>query len=570
MGALEVQPVGVIMLSIEDLFVVAVVWGVVIVFSWFFSKYLFTVFTGGKSRLDKFFKPIENFIYTLSGIESTKNMGWKEYFKALFYLNVAQAVIALFILMFQANLPLNPMHYQGMSWSLALNTVLSFSSNTNLQHYNGETTLSYLSQMSAIQFLQFTSAATGLAAGVAILRGFAGKARTIGNFYFDYVRSLTRVLLPLTFIATLVLIVLGIPQSLGGYTSIPTLQKDAYEILYRGPIASLVSIMQLGTNGGGYFGANSAYPLQNPSQITDFLELGMMMFIPTATLFMFGRMVGDNREGRTLFLAAYAIYGIDLIIAFLPMAHTGRGLEIGYGGAASVFWTVTTTAFTTGSVNASLAAFNPVVILSGFIGMLIQGAPGGEGIGAMYLIMYVIVTIFLVGLMAGRTPEYLGIKIEGRDVKLAVMAFLTHPIIILVPTVLAFAIGAEKAAGLTANSIGFTQIFYEFTSSAANNGSDFLGASGNTIFFNVTTGIVMWLGRYLPMLFMLAIADSVAVRKRTPSQGLKTGTISFVVILVVSIFILTVLTFFPFLVLGPILQFLESFKTSLGGVIFAL
>ncbi len=570
MGALEVQPVGVIMLSIEDLFVVAVVWGVVIVFSWFFSKYLFTVFTGGKSRLDKFFKPIENFIYTLSGIESTKNMGWKEYFKALFYLNVAQAVIALFILMFQANLPLNPMHYQGMSWSLALNTVLSFSSNTNLQHYNGETTLSYLSQMSAIQFLQFTSAATGLAVGVAILRGFAGKARTIGNFYFDYVRSLTRVLLPLTFIATLVLIALGIPQSLGGYTSIPTLQKDAYEILYRGPIASLVSIMQLGTNGGGYFGANSAYPLQNPSQITDFLELGMMMFIPTATLFMFGRMVGDNREGRTLFLAAYAIYGIDLIIAFLPMAHIGRGLEIGYGGAASVFWTVTTTAFTTGSVNASLAAFNPVVILSGFIGMLIQGAPGGEGIGAMYLIMYVIVTIFLVGLMAGRTPEYLGIKIEGRDVKLAVMAFLTHPIIILVPTVLAFAIGAEKAAGLTANSIGFTQIFYEFTSSAANNGSDFLGASGNTIFFNVTTGIVMWLGRYLPMLFMLAIADSVAVRKRTPSQGLKTGTISFVVILVVSIFILTVLTFFPFLVLGPILQFLESFKTSLGGVIFAL
>ncbi len=570
MGALEVQPVGVIMLSIEDLFVVAVVWGVVIVFSWFFSKYLFTVFTGGKSRLDKFFKPIENFIYTLSGIESTKNMGWKEYFKALFYLNVAQAVIALFILMFQANLPLNPMHYQGMSWSLALNTVLSFSSNTNLQHYNGETTLSYLSQMSAIQFLQFTSAATGLAVGVAILRGFAGKARTIGNFYFDYVRSLTRVLLPLTFIATLVLIALGIPQSLGGYTSIPTLQKDAYEILYRGPIASLVSIMQLGTNGGGYFGANSAYPLQNPSQITDFLELGMMMFIPTATLFMFGRMVGDNREGRTLFLAAYAIYGIDLIIAFLPMAHIGRGLEIGYGGAASVFWTVTTTAFTTGSVNASLAAFNPVVILSGFIGMLIQGAPGGDGIGAMYLIMYVIVTIFLVGLMAGRTPEYLGIKIEGRDVKLAVMAFLTHPIIILVPTVLAFAIGAEKAAGLTANSIGFTQIFYEFTSSAANNGSDFLGASGNTIFFNVTTGIVMWLGRYLPMLFMLAIADSVAVRKRTPSQGLKTGTISFVVILVVSIFILTVLTFFPFLVLGPILQFLESFKTSLGGVIFAL
>ncbi len=558
------------MLALKDLFVVVLVWGTVIASAWYLSKHLFTVFTGAKSRIDKIFVPIENFIYLLAGVDSTKNMGWKEYFKALFYLNVGQAVIAFFILMFQQSLPLNPMHYTGMSWSLAFNTVLSFSSNTNLQHYNGETTLSYLSQMSAIQFLQFTSAATGLAAGVAIIRGFAGKAKTIGNFYFDYVRSLTRVILPLTFIATIILIALGVPQSLGGYSSIPTLQKDAYEVLYKGPIASLVSIMQIGTNGGGYFGANSAYPLQNPTQISDFFEMGLMMLVPTSLLFMFGRMVGDNREGRTLFLAAYAIYGIDLLIAFLPHSQIGRGMEVRFGAVASVFWTVTTTAFTTGSVNASLAAFNPVVILAGFFGMLIQGAPGGKGMGAMYLLMFVVVTIFLVGLMAGRTPEYLGFKIEGRDVKLAVAAFLTHPLIILVPTVLAFAIGAEKTVGLAANSVGFTQIFYEFTSSAANNGSDFLGASGNTVFFNVTTGIVMWLGRFLPMLFMLAIADSVAIRKRSPGQGLKTANISFVIVLVVSIFILTVLTFFPFLVLGPILQFLQGIKTSFGGVILGL
>ncbi len=558
------------MLSLEDLFVVALVWGIVIILAWFLSRYLLTVFTGAKSRLDRFFLPIENFIYFLAGVDSTEKMGWKEYFKALFYLNIAQAVLAFFILMFQQNLPLNPMHYPGMSWSLAFNTVLSFSSNTNLQHYNGETTLSYLSQMSAIQFLQFTSAATGLAAGVAVLRGFAGKAKTIGNFYFDYVRSLTRVLLPLTFVATIVLIALGVPQSLGGYSSIPTLQRDAYEILYKGPIASLVSIMQLGTNGGGYFGANSAYPLQNPTQISDFFEIGLMMFIPTSILFLFGRMVGDNREGRTLFLAAYVIYGIDLLLAFLPATQIGRGMEVRFGSTASVFWTVTTTAFTTGSVNASLSAFNPVVILTGFFGMLIQAAPGGKGVGAMYLLMYIIVTIFLVGLMAGRTPEYLGIKIEGRDVKLAVAAFLTHPIIILVPTVVAFVIGAEKTIGLTTNSIGFTKVFYEYTTAAANNGSDFLGASANTVFFNVTTGVVMWLGRFLPMLFMLAIADSVAIRKRTPSQGLKTGNLSFVIILVVSIFILTVLTFFPFLVLGPILQFLQGFKTGFGGVVLGL
>ena len=558
------------MLTLEDLFVVAVVWGTVIVLSWFLSSYLLGVFTGRKSRLDRILVPVENFIYLLAGIDSSKNMGWKEYFKALLYLNAGEAILAFFILMFQQSLPLNPMHYSGMSWSLALNTVLSFSSNTNLQHYNGELTLSYLSQMSAIQFLQFTSAATGLAVGVAVIRGFAGKARTIGNFYYDYVRSLTRVLLPLAFIATIILIFMGVPQALSGYPTVSTLQKGATEILYKGPIASLVSIMQLGTNGGGYFGANSAYPLQNPSQLSDLFEIGMMMFIPTSLLFLFGRMVGDNREGRTLFLAAYAIYGIDLLIAFMSTTVIGIGLEVRIGGVASTLWTVTTTAFTTGSLNASLSGFNPVVILTAFFGMLIQGAPGGVGVGAMYLIMYVIVTIFLVGLMAGRTPEYLGVKIEGSDVKLAVAAFLTHPIIILVPTVVAFAIGAESTVGLAANATGFTRIFYEFTSAAANNGSDYLGAAGNTVFFNVATGIVMWVGRFLPILFMLAIADGVSTRKRSQKQGLKTGSISFVVILVFSIFILTVLTFFPFLVLGPVLQFLQGMRLSIGGVIFGL
>lgn len=555
------------MLTLQDFIIVALVWGLVIPSAWFLSKYLFSVFAGGKSRIDRVFLPIERFIFLLGGVDSSKKMGWKEYFKSLLYLNAAQAVIAFFILMFQQNLPLNPAHYSGMSWSLAFSTVMSFSSNTNLQHYSGQYTLSYLSQMSAIQFLQFTSAASGLAVGVAVMRGFAGKAKTIGNFYYDYVRGLTRVLIPLSFIVAVVLISLGVPQSLGGYPTISTLQKGAYEILYRGPIASLVSIMQLGNNGGGYFGAGSAYPFQNPSQITDLLELGLMMLIPTSTLFLFGRMVGDNREGRTLFLAAYVLYGIDLIIAFIPATNVGQGIEVRLGGTASVLWTVTSTAFTTGSLNASLSSLNPLVILTAFFGMLIQSAPGGIGVGTMYLIMYVVVTIFVVGLMAGRTPEYIGAKIEGRDVKLAVGAFLTHPIIILVPTVIAFALGAEKDVGLTINSVGFTKVFYEFTSAASNNGSDFLGASGNTLFFNVTTGIVMWLGRFLPILFMLAIADSVSTRKRGQSQGLKTGSLSFVVILVVSIFILTVLTFFPFLVIGPIVQFLQGFHLSLGGLV---
>ncbi len=552
------------MITPADLLILVIVWAVVIFAAWVLSAYLLDVYEGGKSHLDRLLNPVEKTIYRIIGADEKRSMEWKEYFMSVLVFSAFTAVITFLVLFFQGDLPLNPMGFPGLSWSLSFNTALSFSSNTNLQHYAGGTTLSYLSQMAGIQFLQFTSAATGIAVAVAIFRGFSGKREGItglGNFYVDLVRSLTRVLLPLSLIAVIILIALGIPQTLSGYSIAHTL-NGAYQVIRVGPVASLVSIMQLGTNGGGYFGANSAYPLQNPNPITNFFEIGLMMLIPTSMPFLFGRMLRKQKEGRTILLASYTMYGVDLAIAFLPLTTIGAGMEVRFGSFSSVLWTVTTTAFTTGSVNASLAAFNPLVILAAFMGMMVQASPGGIGVGAMYMLMYVVVTVFLVGLMAGRTPEYLGAKITAGDVKLAVVGFLSHPVLILVPTVLAFATGAAYQAGIGSGPVGFTKILYEFTSAAANNGSDFLGASGNTVFFNVSTGIVVWAGRFIPILIMLAIAGRFQTRKRSEDIALRTDNLIFPVILVGAIFILAILTFFPFLAVGPVLMFLEGIHNA--------
>ena len=550
------------MITTSAAFIIVVEFVSVLVGGWLLSSYLLTVYSTRRTKLDRIFGPIERAIYYLGGVNPYEEMGWKAYLRAVLALNAVEAVIGFVLLLFQGSLPLNPMRAPDMSWSLSFNTALSFSSNTNLQHYNGGSALSYLSQMAVIQFLQFTSAATGLSVGIAVFRGLTGKTKGLGNFYVDYTRTLVRVLIPLSGVAALVLIFLGVPQSLNGYTIFKTLEIGGSEVVKSGPIASLVSIMQLGTNGGGYFGSNAANPLTNPSQITNLFELALMMLIPTSLPFLFGRMLGRMKEGRTIIVASYSLYFIDLVIAFIPITHLGQGMEVRFGAASSVFWTVTTTAFTTGSVNASLSAFNPLVILAALFGMIIQATPGGIGVGAMYMLMYVIMTVFIVGLMAGRTPEYLGTKINAGDVKLAIIAFLSHPIIILIPTVITFAIGAQAAAGLGTNSLSFTQILYEYTSAAANNGSDFLGSAGNTVYFNVSTGIVMWLGRFIPIAVMLAIAGNMVQRKRYASEALRTDTFAFTAVLIVAIFILAVLTFFPFLAIGPILSYLEGFKNG--------
>jgi len=543
-----------------------IILAIVLLSAWLISPYIVRIFTRAPSRLDRFLNPIENLIYNITGVDPNQAMGWKEYFLSALFLNIVQMAIAFFILTFQGRLPLNPQGFPGLSWDLSLNTVISFATNTNLQHYAGEASLSYLSQISAIQFLQFTSAATGICCGIAMVRGFVTHSKDLGNFYVDFVRALTRLFIPLCILAALAFVYLGVPQTLGGYTAVKTVEGATQYILV-GPVASLVSIMQLGTNGGGYYGANSAYPLQNPSPESDLLQIFLMLLIPTALCFAFGEFIGKKRESTPMIVGAYVLFGIDLAIAYIPTpVLIGPGIETRFGGFMSTFWTVVTTAVTTGSVNSSLAGMHPLAILSAFMGMLIQGTPGGKGVGLMYLIMYVIITIFIVGLMSGRTPEYLGIKIMARDVKLVMITFLIHPMIIIIPTVIAYASGAAAAIGIGTNSIGFTQILYEFTSAASNNGSDFLGTAANTQFFNVATAIVIFVGRYAPIACLLALAGSMIGRKRAEASesSLKTHTFAFSFILVASILILVVLTFFPFLALGPILTFFQGHVNFFG------
>ena len=519
------------------------------------APHITSVFTSAPSRIDRVLSPIENRIYRLLDVDPTRGMGWREYFLSAMIVNIFQMSLAFTIFVFQNILPLNPQGFPGLNLDLAFMQVISYATNTNLQHYNGEGCtnppncypvssmlgLSYLSQMTAVQFLQFTSAATGLCVAVAMVRGFISRSQNLGNFYTDFVRSLTRLFFPLCFVAALIFVGLGVPQTIGGYQTVQTVEGTTQTILV-GPVASLVSIMQIGTNGGGYYGANSAYPFQNPNPASDIFQILLMLLIPTSLCFVFGQLLGKRREARPIIIGAYALFAIDLLLAFIPRYALGQGIEVRFGGFFSTLWTVVTTAVTTGSVNASLAGMHPLVILSAFMGMLIQSTPGGKG----------------VGLMSGRTPEYLGMKINARDVKIVMVAFLIHPIIILIPTVLAYATGAASAIGVSTSSTGFTRIFYEFTSAASNSGSDFLGAAGNTPFFNISTALVMLIGRFAPIGLLLALAGSMINRKRSTEIGLRTDSITFTIVLVGSILLLVVLTFFPFLALGPVLEFFQK------------
>jgi potassium-transporting ATPase potassium-binding subunit len=397
-----------------------------------------------------------------------------------------------------------------------------------------------------------------------MIRGFVVRSKDLGNFYVDFTRTLTRILFPLCFISALVFVGLGVPQTIIGPQTVTTIEgtiTGTTQTILVGPVASLVSIMQLGTNGGGYYGSNSAYPFQNPNPASDIFQIFLMLLIPTSLCFVFGQLIGRKKETRPILWGAYGLFALDLLIAFsTSIPGLGPGMEVRFGGFFSTFWTVVTTAVTTGSVNASLFGMHPLVVLSAFNGMLIQATPGGKGVGVMYMVMFIVITVFIVGLMSGRTPEYLGMKVTARDVKLVMVAFLIHPIIILVPTVLAYATGAVNALpGVGANSVGFTQILYEYTSAASNNGSDFLGATANTPFFNVSTALVMLIGRFAPIGLLLALGGSMIDRKRLlTGAGVRTDSVIFSIVLVGSILVLVLLTFFPFLALGPILEFFQG------------
>ncbi|MGA3111691.1 MAG: potassium-transporting ATPase subunit KdpA [Candidatus Bathyarchaeia archaeon] len=553
------------MIDAVQVLTVILILGVTILLAWLISPYITGVYKRKPTRLDRILNPIENFIYKITGVNTEQAMGWKQYFLSGLLLNVVMMVIGFLIMVFQGNLPLNPMHFSGVRPDLAFMQVVSFVTNTDLQHYSGEATFSYLSQAGVLQWLMFTSAITGLCMGIAFIRGLVVGAKDMGNFYVDFTRSITRIFLPLAAIVAIIFLALGVPQTFNGYTAVKTVEGAAQTLLV-GPVASLDSIMQLGTNGGGYYGANAAYPFMNPSPITNIIMISSMLLLPTALIFVFGQMIGKKTESRPLLWGAYILFGVNLVIAFIPtLPLVAPGIEVRFGGFMSSFYTVTTTVATTGSLNSALLGNHPLTILSGFLGMFIQSIPGGKGVGMMYMVMFIIITVFIVGLMSGRTPEYLNMKITGRDVKLVMIAFLIHPIIILIPTVVAYAGGFVNAIGVNGSSVGYTQVLYEFTSAAANNGSDFLGSSANTPFFNIATAIVMLVGRFAPIAILLALSGSMIGRKRGgTTSGLKTDTLIFTIVLIASIIILVVLTFFPFLAIGPISSFFKGWVNGFG------
>ena len=535
--------------------------------------YLVGVFFKERSRLDALFGPIERGLYWAVGVDPSKNMGVKRYVLSLLLVNGLMLVIVMLILITQGYLPLNPTAAANMAIDQAFNTAASFTTNTNWQSYAGETQLSYLSQMICITFLMFTSAATGMAVGAAFIRGFASRDQRpgfreitgIGNFYFDFVRSLTRVLVPFALIVSILLLVQGVPQTLGGPLSYHTVE-GSNSTLYRGPVASLESIKHLGTNGGGFFAQNSAHPFENPTPLTNVIEIVAMLVIPISLLYAFGVMTGNTKQGWILIGTLTTIFIIMLSIGLLAESSNPalsnlavnqssgnlEGKEVRFGTENSVMFTVSTTSTGTGSVNSMIDSYTA---LGGFVPLfllLLGSLFAGEGSGLLTVLMYVILAVFIAGLMVGRSPQYLGRKIESKEVKLTFLAFLVHPVLILGFTAAAIVFAASSLGNPGFH--GFTEMLYAFSSAAANNGSAFAGLNANTPFLNYTLGVTMLLGRYITFPLMLLVSDSFLRKKITPYDAgtFRTDKWIFGLILIGVIVILGALTFFPVLVLGPL------------------
>ena len=564
------------------------------------GRYLYHIAAGKHIFADPVMDRVDGAIYKLGGVDPQKGMNWKQYALALLGTNAVMMAIGYAILRIQSIPLLNPNGMQGMKSDLAFNTIISFMTNTNLQHYSGESGLSYLSQMLVIIFMMFVSAASGYAACVAFIRGLAGKTKDhVGNFFADTVRITTRVLLPFSLVGGLLLVWQGVPQNFSENVVVQTLE-GTYQVLGMGPVAALEIIKHLGTNGGGFFGANSATPMENPTILSNLIELYSMMLLPGACVITFGKMVGDGRlqhqktpaqenllpahpesitarlfgkEGRSIFLAMGILFLVGLSLCYWAelqgnpaLAEIGlsqsagsmEGKEVRFGIAQSALFTTVTTSFTTGTVNNMHDTLTPLGGMVPMLHMMLNCVFGGKGVGLMNMILYAILAVFICGLMVGRTPEYLGKKIEGREMKLTALAIIIHPLLILSFTALAVATSAGQAGVTNPGFHGLSQILYEYASSAANNGSGFEGLADNTYFWNITTGIVMFLGRYLPIVIQLAIAGSLMKKNYiNESAGtLQTSTVSFAVILVFVVYIFAALTFFPALALGPIAEHL--------------
>ncbi|EJL20895.1 potassium-transporting ATPase subunit KdpA [Brevibacillus sp. BC25] len=534
------------------------------------GKYLARSFSLETTRLDRVFGGVEKAIYKLSGIR-VADMTWKQYAMAVLVSNISMVAIAYLLLRLQGMLPGNPSGIAAMEPLLSFNTAVSFLTNTNLQHYSGESGLSYLSQMLVIIYLMFTTPATGIAVVMAFMRGLTGQ-RSIGNYYVDLVRAHTRVLIPLAIVVTLLLVSQGVPQTMEPTATATTISGTEQQIA-RGPVASLVSIKHLGTNGGGFFGVNSSHPFENPTPLTNVIEILSMFLIPAALPFAFGFMAKSRKQGWVIFGAMFVMFLAFLITAYAnevsgnpALERAGlsqqmgsmEGKEVRFGIAQSALFTAVTTAATTGTVNNMHDTLTPLGGLVPLGEMMLNCVFGGDGVGTINILMYAILAVFLAGLMVGRTPEFLGRKIEGKEMKLIAIAILVHPLIILAPTAIALATEMGSSAVSNPGFHGISQVLYEYTSSAANNGSGFEGLGDNTPFWNISTGLVMLFGRYVSIITMLAVAGSLLAKTPVPETmgTLRTDNSVFTVILIATVVIVGALTFLPVLALGPIAEWL--------------
>lgn len=549
------------------------------------GKYIAKVFAGEKT-ITGFMNPIEKFIFRISGINPNESMNCKQFLKAMLTINMLWLVYGMFLLIFQDKLPLNPDGNPGQTPDLAFNTAISFLVNCNLQHYSGESGLTYFTQLFVITFLQFVSAATGMAAMMALFNGLKEKTtNNLGNFWNYLVKSVTRILLPLSVIVAVILAFNGTPTSYDGKDSIVTLQGDSVQVS-RGPAAGMIAIKQLGTNGGGWFGVNSAHPLENPNYLTNAVETISILLIPIALVFALGFYINKRKLARIIFgvmsflfvlFCAINIYfetkgnpAIDRL-GIAQTAGSMEGKEVRLGAAATAFWSVATTSTSNGSVNGMHDSLTPISGGVVILDMMINALYGGVGVGLLNYFIFIIIAVFISGLMVGRTPEFMGHKVEAREVKIAALVTLLSAFLIKGFTALAAYMVAHhpdiawqvKPGNWLNNPSyhGFSEMLYEFTSANANNGSGFEGLGDNNIFWNVTTGIVLLLGRFLPIIAPVAIIGLLANKKFIPeSPGtLRTDSGTFGVMTLAVIIILTALSYLPALALGPLAEYFSLY-----------
>lgn len=553
-------------MTATDLVQILLYIGLLIALTPLLGSYMYKVFTGEKTIAHRVLAPVERFLYTLSGVDPDSDMRWSQYAWALLAFNLLGFLVLFLLQIFQHLLPFNPQKLPGVPTALAFNTAVSFMTNTNWQAYSGEAMMSYGTQMLGLVVQNFVSAATGIAVLLALARGLSRKnAETVGNFWADMVRSVVYILLPLSVVFTVILVSQGVVQTLAPSVSVSTLE-GAVQTIPLGPAASQIAIKQLGSNGGGFFGVNSAHPFENPTPVSNFLQMLALLLLAAALTYTYGKITGSTRQGWTIFSAMLILFiaGLSLSLwaeyASNPVLHTAgvmEGKEVRFGITNSVLWSTATTAASNGSVNAMHDSLSPMAGMIAMVNIMLgEVIFGGVGAGLYGMLMFVVITVFVAGLMVGRTPEYLGKKVESFEVKMAMIAILAPCAVILLFSALACSVGEGVSSLTNKGPHGLSEILYAFSSAAGNNGSAFGGLNANTDFYNILTGIAMLIGRFGVILPVLAIAGSMAGKNITPlsSGTFPTDKPLFVVLLIAVVLIVGALTFFPALSLGPVVD----------------